>query len=117
MNIILGDDAAQELGNKYPILELDTIKFPDGKLITAYCVVDKPGIPDFMNLDNLKSMHSRLIQNYRLRRWDYCLDSINHLIGSWGGDVDTFYINLKNRVEEYKRSEPNESWTPVIDRQ
>jgi hypothetical protein len=45
------------------------------------------------------------------------LDSIHHLIGSWGGDVDTFYINLKNRVEEYQRHEPDDTWSPIIDRQ
>lgn len=116
MNIILGADAAQEIGEKYPILELDTIKFPDGKLITAYCVLDNLGIPDFMNLQNLKNMHATLIKNYRLRKWDYCLDAIYHLTGSWGGDVDTFYINLKNRIEEYKRHEPADDWTHVISR-
>ena len=116
MNIILGEDAVKELESKHIILELDAIKFPNGKVMTAYCVVDKPGLPDFMNLENLKNMHAGLVRNYRLRRWDYCLDAISHLLGSWGGDVDTFYINLKNRVEEYKRNEPGEDWSYVIDR-
>jgi len=115
MHIIFGRDEALELDQKYTVLELDQIKIgQDGPVTPAYCVVENINILDLPRAASMKTLHENLIKNYRDRQWQYCLDALEHLQGFWGGEVDSFYDNLRQRVEKFNADPPPTDWSPII---
>ena len=114
MNIILGKSQADLLKDKHLILELDTVTMGNSTPITAYCVLDNIPLEQIAKIEPLSKLHGTLMENYRLRRWDYCQQVIEELVGAWGGQMDTFYTDLLTRITENKEHEPDESWTGII---
>ena len=47
--------------------------------------------------ESLKELHANLIKYYGLKKWDYCEQAIEQLMGKWGGELDTFYQD--NNIE------------------
>jgi hypothetical protein len=113
MNIIFKTNAV-DIDKKYTVLDLDTFSLPDGSLHTACCVVETVPLSEFSMIENLKQLHADLIRNYGQRRWDYCEQAIEQLMGRWGGDVDSFYQELTNRIQRLKTQNLDSTWTPVI---
>jgi hypothetical protein len=113
MNIIFKDNTLQ-LDKKYTVLDLDTFKFPDGTIHTACCVIENLPIQEMAQTDNFKSLHANLIESYAKKNWNYCEQAIEHLMGKWGGEIDTFYQDLKKRIDSLKTQELDDSWTPII---
>ena len=114
MNIIFGD-SLNTIPDRYTILELDTFRSPDGaRTATAYCLVEKIGLDEFANLDAYKKIHADLVKYYKQRQWDYCEDVIQNLMGRWGGELDSFYINLLGRILGFKETEPSEDWDGTL---
>jgi len=114
MNIIFGKEEAEKVGDKYIVLELDTVTIRSSTPITVYCVVENMPFADLHKADPLKKLHLELMENYRKRNWNYCEQAIEHLMGAWGNEVDTFYDNLLARVIDYKDNEPADSWTGIV---
>ena len=113
MNIIFKNNVTN-LDQKYTILELDTFSFPDGSTHTACCLVENIPITELVKTESLKELHANLVKNYGLRDWNYCTQAIEQLMGKWGGDLDTFYQDLLNRIDLFKTMNLDDSWTPVI---
>jgi hypothetical protein len=110
MYIIFGDNAA-EIPDGHTVLELDTVRRPpDNVAITAYCVIDKIPLQEFPIAESNKQLHSELLQHYRAREWDQCGQAIQTLLGKWNGELDSFYTNLEQRVEQYRSNPPNAAW-------
>jgi len=120
MNIILGRQAADKLSQKYTVLELDTFKFkPNEEPVQSYCVVELTDFQDFVSSSENSGKHAELIMNYHNANWDESLRLIDELYGSWSGEIDSFYDDLKTRIEKFKSEEPEDAlylWTYVIDR-
>lgn len=114
MNIIFGTSEAEELKKKYIVLELDTITIRGSNPITVYTVIENMPLDQLPKAEKYIDLHSNLIKNYRLRNWDFCLQSINQLLGFWGGQADSFYEVLSARIMTYIENEPDESWTGII---
>lgn len=114
MNIIFGNNELEQLRDKYIVLELDTVTIKSSKPITAYCVIENLPIDEMPRVDNFKKIHAELMENYRNRNWDFCIQAIEQLMGSWGKQIDSFYTVLLTRIAEYKQNEPDENWTGVI---
>ena len=114
MNIIFGNNEIEKLRDKYIVLELDTVTIKSSKPITAYCVIENLPIDEMPRVDNFKKIHAELMENYRNRNWDFCIQAIEQLMGYWGKQIDSFYTVLLTRVAEYKQNEPDENWTGVI---
>jgi hypothetical protein len=116
MNIIFGD-ALETLPDNYTVLELDTFVFPpDSQKRTSYCVVEKVPLTDFPMMEAYIKVHADMIQAYRDQNWDYCLHAIKGLTGRWNGELDSFYSNLLQRVENCQANPPGDYWTGYIDR-
>jgi hypothetical protein len=115
MNIIFKDNLP-EIDQQYTVLDLDTFKFPDGSLHTACCVVENIPITELASTESLKELHANLVNNYRLKNWNYCDQAIEQLVGKWGGELDSFYAELKTRIEQLKTLTLTDEWTPVITR-
>jgi hypothetical protein len=115
MHIIFGQDNAQELAGKYTLLELDSFRIENNeRIFPAYCVVENVGIMELPNLERMKNLHAELISNYQKRNWDFCLQALEHLPGKWGGELDTFYDDLKSRIEFFIKNPPQQDWSSVI---
>jgi len=102
------------LEEKYTVLDLDTFKLPDGNLHTACCVVENIPIQELANAESLKDLHAKLIENYGLRNWNFCEQALEHLLGKWGGELDTFYTDLASRIAQLKTLNLDDSWSPVV---
>lgn len=113
MNIIFGD-VAQHLASTYIILELDTFRLPDRQqTVTAWCLVEKPGLEEIINLEPYKKLHADVVKYYKQRQWQYCNEAIQRLMGKWGGEVDSFYQDLLDRVNQYAQCEPDQDWDGI----
>lgn len=117
MNIIFGRDQAALLGKTYTVLELDTIRIAkDGPEITAFCVVDSIPILQMHKVTEMEELHQNLLVEYRKQNWNYCNQALEHLVGFWGQDMDTFYENLKTRIDEFEHNEPGPEWNGIIEK-
>jgi len=113
MNIILKQHLNDEY-SKYTVLDLDTFELADGTKHTACCVVENTPVKELAELPSLKLMHENLMKNLALKNWNFCEQAIEHLTGKWGGEVDTFYAELKTRIDRLKTMDLDDSWSPVI---
>lgn len=115
MHIIFGKEQAEGLSNKYTVLELDTFRLgPNGPEITAYCTVETIPFDELSCLEDTKQQHEHLMINYRGRAWQDCLTAIDQLQGRWRGELDSFYTDLRGRIQGHVISPPPPEWTPVI---
>ena len=113
MNIIFKENSA-EIREKYTVLDLDTFSLPDGSTHTVCCVVENIPIAELAETESLKDLHANLIENYAKKDWNYCEQAIEQLVGKWGGDVDSFYVELQKRVDMLKTMTLPADWTPII---
>ena len=113
MNIIFKENS-DEIAKKYVVLDLDTFSIPDGSTHTVCCVVENIPITELSETENLKALHSALIENYAKKNWIDCEQAIGQLMGKWGGEVDSFYTDLQSRIGLLKTMTLPDTWTPVI---
>jgi len=114
MNIIFGE-ALGAVPDNYTILELDTFVIPpNSEPVTSYCVVGELPLIEFTTLEAYKKVHADLMQAYRDQNWEYCTEALAGLVGHWGGELDTFYENLSERVQRYQANPPGDDWTGFI---
>ena len=118
MNIFFATlDQVKELEEKYTILELDTITV--GGLSTpqtAWCLTEKENfvLQDMGNITVYKNLHNNLIKNYKKKNWKFCEDALEHLVGKWQGELDSFYVDLSRRIKTFKENDPGPDWTGVV---
>ena len=117
MNIIFASRAdAENLATKYTVLELDTLWRPGQEQPdTAWCLLDQVALPDLSTLAQYRDLHNNMMRNYQLRNWKYCQDALEHLIGRWQGELDSFYKNMSARVTKYQQTEPEADWSSLLD--
>jgi hypothetical protein len=117
MNIIFGKENLPNTSDKYTILELDTIRIlPVNQLVTAYCLVDAIPILNMPKAESMKNLHENLLINYRKRDWNFCTQAMEHLVGYWGADMDTYYTSLTERIAKYTEQDPGESFDGIIEK-
>ena len=101
MQIIFGN-YSKIIGDKYTVLELDTLKSPStGKTIICYCLIEHIPLNEMQLAEAHVKIHKDLIVAYKNRHWTYCERAIEGLTGKWNGEMDTFYANLLERVKKY----------------
>ena len=115
MNIIFGDNIAELAREKYTVLELDTF-LVDGQTATAYAIVEKIPLLEMTNLPHYQDLHRNLMQEYQKRNWKYCEHAIDHLRGRWSTELDSFYSELQQRIQNLKTQSLDDSWTGAIPR-
>ena len=109
MNIIFGD-AIEQIATTHTVLELDTFNLlPSEQLVKAYCVVDTIPLTEFSILENNKKIHQQLITQYQQQNWEFCKSAATALLGSWNGELDTFYQHLLERITKCQEA-PDDSW-------
>lgn len=100
MDIIFGRENAETLREKYTVLDLEALEI-EGNTIEVFCLIpaDKIGIPDMPQLANWVKLHQDFVEGYKNKQYDFCRECIEHLMGKFGGEVDTFYQEILRRME------------------
>ena len=101
MHIVVGKQAAESLTENYTILELETFNDSEGNPVTAYCVVPADKIPlgEMSILNQWTELHANLIKEYYNNNYQFCQDAIEHLMGKFGGELDSFYEEILSRIK------------------
>jgi hypothetical protein len=101
MEIIFGKENAEKLREKYTVLDLETIDV-EGQPLEVFCVIpaDKITLTDMPQLESWVKLHHDFINGYQSGQYSYCRDAAGYLIGKFGGEVDTFYQEILNRIEK-----------------
>jgi hypothetical protein len=98
MQIIWNRDAAESLQKNQTVLELETF-LVNNQTITAYCVVPAEKVfPEITRLDNIKELHQAFINAFNNKNYQLCQDLAPELIGKLGGELDTFYQEILNKI-------------------
>ena len=117
MHIILGDDELGQLQDKYTLLEVDQIRFhADDEPLQAYCVLENIPVNELPEIDQFTNLHKKLMENYNKQDWNFCEQALEHLQGRWGGQVDTFYTEIAQRIAKYKENDPGADWDPALNK-
>ena len=90
--MIFNRTLAEELANRYIVLELEPHIVQDAVLET-FCVVESEKIPltEVTMLDHWKKLHKEFVQANKDKNGKLCRDLAEHLVGKFGGEVDSFY--------------------------
>lgn len=116
MHIVLDNQITEELSTKYIMLELDSFVV-DGtdKSISAYCLVENVPLNELPTADHFRDLHTQLIKNYRVGNWSFCRDALEHLMGRWNGEVDSFYRDLLDRITDLDSKDMDvQHWDPAV---
>ena len=100
MQLIFGRDNAEQLKERYIILELETVE-KDGVNIEVFCLIpgEKINISELPQLNNWVKLHNEFLDGYKNKHYNYCRQAIEHLTGKFGGEVDTFYEEILKRID------------------
>lgn len=100
MHIVVGREVAEQLSERFTVLELETLE-QDGQTVTAYCVVPAEKIPlgEMTILNQWTELHANLIKEYYNNNYQFCQDAIEHLMGKFGGELDSFYEEILSRIK------------------
>jgi len=101
MQLIFGRDNAEKLREKYTVLDLETVE-KDGTSLEVFCLIpgDKIGISELPFLENWVKLHNDFLHGYHTRQYEYCRQCIEHLMGKFGGEVDSFYSIILERIDQ-----------------
>ena len=117
MHIILGKENADKIDEKYTVLELDSFRITGAdQPVTAYAVVENMSLEEILGMKQYIDLHENTIKNYRKRNFKYCEDAIEHLLGQWGGELDSFYAEFLNRVRQLQNEELSEDWDGTLNK-
>jgi hypothetical protein len=99
MYIIVGEDAASKLSANYTVLPLETFASNVGP-VTSYCVVDAQDVPlgELPLMEVYKTYHSQFIAAMLANNKEDMEKLAGELMGKFGGQVDSFYEEILNRV-------------------
>lgn len=117
MNILLASNITDDIRHKYLLLELDSFRLaPGSDPIPAFCLLDQVPLNEMLVMQQYLDLHTNLMPNYRKRNWPYVEQAIEHLMGRWDNQLDSFYKDVLDRVQEFKQQAPDQNWDGIIDR-
>jgi hypothetical protein len=117
MKVIFGKQVAEAVDNRMTILELDTFFQPGlEEPVTAYAVLENTSIPvmEIPHMEKTVELHNTMMAEYRQQNWTYCEQALEHLLGKWGGEIDSFYSELSERVAKLKTAKLPADWTGIV---
>jgi hypothetical protein len=108
MNIIFGRENAEQLREKYTVLDLETVE-KDGVSLEVFCLIpaEKIGLGEIATLDQWIKLHNEFLAGYKNKEYKYCRDAIEHLMGKFGGEVNSFYDEILRRINEIEAVKPD----------
>jgi len=100
MDIIFSRQTAEELSERYVVLELEPHVVQDN-ILETFCVVPTEKIPltEITMLDHWKKLHKEFVQANKDKNGKLCCDLAEYLKGKFGGDLDEFYDIVCSRFD------------------
>ena len=104
MQIIFGRENAEKLRERYTVLDLETVE-KEGTKIEVFCLIpgEKIGLMELPQLDNWVKLHNDFLDGYHSQQYNYCRQCIEHLMGKFGGEVDSFYEEILKRINSIEQ--------------
>ncbi|HET8688410.1 MAG TPA: hypothetical protein VFM18_17505 [Methanosarcina sp.] len=101
MQIVWEPTVIEELKKHHTLLELETFNIKDlPNPVTAYCVVPAEKLMgDVANLGAYIKLHEGFIKALKDDDLELCKDISEHLMGRFGGELDSFYTEVLSRSE------------------
>jgi hypothetical protein len=101
MQIIFSRQVADQLREKYTVLELETVPVPEKQAVMeTFCVVPAEKIAfEMSGLDQNITLHNQFVQAIKDNNPQLCMGLYEHLLGKFGGELDSFYDVIKQRCE------------------
>lgn len=101
MQIIFSRQIADELAEKYIVLELEPHIVQD-TILETFCVVESDRVPitEVTMLDHWKKLHREFVQANKDKNGKLCNDLAQYLRGKFGGELDEFYNIVCSRFSE-----------------
>lgn len=95
MQLIFGREVAQQLREKYTVLELETIDV-EGKPLDVFCVIpaEKIAFADVSEVAHQIKLHDTFVSGVKAKDYKLCSDLYIHVLGKFGGEVDSFYEEM-----------------------
>lgn len=115
MNIILGKENYESIKDRYIMLEVDTLII-NGQPTPSYCLLDPKQIPleEMTQIEHWRENHNKIIENYHKRNFAFVEQMIEHCRNRWGGELESFYLDLYARTQELKKQKLPKNWTGYI---
>jgi hypothetical protein len=111
MNIIFNKQIADELRDRYVILELDTVMQPQlPEPITLHALVEIK-LNDIATIGFFREMHEDLIVEYKKGNWQRASELANGLLGQFNGEIDEFYNLVLDFCQE--SAKVNRTWDGI----
>lgn len=100
MQIIFGREVAEQIKQRYTVLELEALEVHDGRKLEAFCVVpaDKIPLAELPDLDHYIRLHGEYVYALSKKKYQICTDLHKHLLGKFGGELDSFYEEIQRRI-------------------
>lgn len=99
MQLIFNKEHADQLREKYTVLELETIT-KDGVTLDVFCVIpaDVINIAELPDLEHNIRLHNHFVDALKEKNYKICRDLYEHLLGKFGGEIDSFYEEIIKRI-------------------
>lgn len=91
MDIIFSRQVAEELSQKYLVLELEPHSVSEDILETFCVLAPEKVVNEVTMLDHWKKLHDEFVQANKDKNGKLCKDLAEHLKGKWSGELDEFY--------------------------
>ncbi len=100
MQLIFGRENADVLRSRYTVLELETLTVND-KTLDVFCVVpaEKIAIGEITTIENTTKLHNDFVQAIKDQDYNLCKNLYIHLVGKFGGELDSFYEEIIKRID------------------
>mgnify|MGYP003352943437 CR=1 FL=1 len=101
MQLIFDRNIAEQLKQRYTVLELETIE-KDGVKVDVFCVVpaEKIALTEITTIDHTTKLHNEFVSAIKRNDQKLCRDLYVHLIGKFGGELDSFYEEIIKRFDQ-----------------
>ena len=98
MQIVWDPEAVEQLKKAHTVLELETFETSSGPMV-AYCVVPAEHLyEDLPRLGYYTDLHAAFAKALNEKNYKLCIDTAEHLMGHFGGELDSFYIEILARI-------------------
>lgn len=99
MQIIFNRDVANSLREKYTVLELEAFDV-NGQQLETFCVVpaEKINLGEMPTLEQTSALHAHYVQALKDKNYKICTELHEHLLGKFGGELDSFYEEIAKRI-------------------
>lgn len=99
MQVIFDREVADQLRSRYTVLELETFEV-EGKQLETFCVIpaEKIALSEVASLEQNTKLHEDFVKAAKEKNYELCGQLYMHLIGKFGGELDSFYDEVVSRI-------------------